>query len=150
MRRLCSPPNSWRNAGLSASPLLVHEVAMLATTQTGIDRPPGEGPPLGTLARLAALDGRFQPPPRLVIVEDLRPAINATWPMISAMVSRSSRASSDSKPSRPAMKAAGPPQSSGGQAPLPLMQEGYAFPGSGCCRSSMRTSWRHGMFRSYS
>jgi hypothetical protein len=53
----------------------MHEVAMLASTQTGIDCPPGEWPPLGTLARLAALDGRLQPPSRLVIVEDFRPAI---------------------------------------------------------------------------
>src|SRR5271169_1510472 len=75
MRRLCSLPSCWRGAVPSASVLLVHEIVMLAIAQTGIDRPPGEWPPPGTLARLAALDRRLQRPPRLVIVEDLWPAI---------------------------------------------------------------------------
>lgn len=48
---------------------------MLASTQTGIDCPPGEWPPLGTLACLAAPDGRLQPPSRLILVEDFRSAI---------------------------------------------------------------------------
>src|SRR5271169_2766480 len=75
MKRRCSLPSCWHSAGPSASVLLMHEVAMLASTQTGIDRPPGEWSPLGTLACLAAPDGRLQPPSRLVIVEDFRPAI---------------------------------------------------------------------------
>jgi len=48
---------------------------MLASTQTVIDRPPGEWPSFGTLACLAAPDGRLQSPSRLVFVEDFRPAI---------------------------------------------------------------------------
>src|SRR5271163_4845302 len=75
MKRRCSLPSCWRGAGLSVSALLVHEVAIFAASQTGIDRPPGEWTPPGTVARLAALDGRLQPPSRLVIVEDFRPAI---------------------------------------------------------------------------
>ena len=75
MKRRCSLPSCWHSAEPSASVLLMHEVAMLANTQMGIDCPPGEWPPLGTLACLAAPDGRLQTPSRLVIVEDFRSAI---------------------------------------------------------------------------
>jgi hypothetical protein len=57
-------------------------------------------------------------------------APGATWPTISTIVSRSSRESSDSIPSRPSMKLAGPPQSSGGQAPFALVQWGRSCPAS--------------------
>src|SRR5271169_5400550 len=75
MRRPCSRPSCLRIAGPSASALLVHEIVMLVTPQAGIDRTSGEWPSPGTFARLAARDGRLQPPPRLVIVEDFRPAL---------------------------------------------------------------------------
>jgi hypothetical protein len=58
--------------------------------------------------------------------------------MISAMVSRSSSPSSDSTALRPAMKPAGPSQSSGGQAPPPPVQTGWALPISGASQFSMR------------
>ncbi len=52
--RPCLPPTSSPGAGPSRSILLVHEVAVLAAAQAGIDRPPREWPPLGQLACLAA------------------------------------------------------------------------------------------------
>ena len=96
MRRPCSLPSCWHSAGPSASALLMDEVVMLASTQTGIDRPAGEWPPLGTLACLAAPEADSS---RHRVSSSSRASgrrSNATWPMISAMVSRSSRASSDS------------------------------------------------------
>jgi hypothetical protein len=104
----------------------------------------------GTLACLVAPDGQVQPPSRLVLVEDFRSEIQRDLANDLGHGFEISRASSNSMPSRPAMKTAGPPLSSGGQALLPLMQAGYAFPTSDYRRSSMRISWRHGTSRSYS
>ncbi len=113
---------------------------MRIAAQASIDRSTRERLSLCPLAGLAALDRPLQPP---ACVLDLSSSIRrskTTSPMISVMVSRSSSASTDSMALRPAMKPAGRPQSSGGQAPRPPMQAGYAFPASRSSQFSMRTS----------
>jgi hypothetical protein len=49
------------------SPLLVHEVAMLAIAQTDVDFPPRKGPAPGLLASLGPLQGILQPPARVLV-----------------------------------------------------------------------------------
>ena len=47
---------------------------MLAIPEPGVDRSPRERPPLGLLARFAALDGLLQPPAGFFVVQQIRPA----------------------------------------------------------------------------
>jgi hypothetical protein len=52
----------------------VHEVEVLAIPEPGVDRSPRERPPLGLLARFAALDGLLQPPAGFFLVQQIHPA----------------------------------------------------------------------------
>src|SRR3954467_9602597 len=69
-----SPPTCWPGAEPSRSILLVHEVEVLAIPEPGVDRSARERPPLGLLARFAALDDLLQPPAGFFVVQQIRPA----------------------------------------------------------------------------
>src|ERR1700722_543911 len=70
------PPTCSHSGGRSASPLLVHEVVVLAIAKTGVDFPPRKRPPLGLLPGLGPLHGILQPPARLLVeCKHLRPVL---------------------------------------------------------------------------
>ena len=75
-KQRCSPPTCSHSGGRSASPLLVHEVVVLAIAKTGVDFPPRKRPTLRFLASLGPLQGILQPPARLLVErERLRPVL---------------------------------------------------------------------------
>src|SRR3954452_14867765 len=73
-RRPCWRPScSWGIAS-SGSALLMHDLPMLAATQAGVDRSPGERNARPALAPLCARQSLLERPVRVGVVEDLGPS----------------------------------------------------------------------------
>src|SRR4051794_17726458 len=73
-RRPCLRPTcSWGIAS-SGSARLMHDLPMLAATQAGVDRSPGEPNALPALAHLCARQSLLERPARVGVVEDLGPS----------------------------------------------------------------------------
>src|SRR3954454_24391407 len=73
-RRPCWRPTcSWGIAS-SGSARLMHDLPMLAATQAGVDRSPGERHALPALAPLCARQSLLERPARVGVVEDLGPS----------------------------------------------------------------------------
>ncbi|HKG77278.1 MAG TPA: tyrosine-type recombinase/integrase [Beijerinckiaceae bacterium] len=68
------PTCSWSIAS-SGSALLMHDLPMLAATQAGVDRSPGERNARPALAHLCARQSLLERPARIGVVEDLGPLI---------------------------------------------------------------------------